>query len=181
MAAARLAGGHGSAARSCACANFLCRHRNFNHNPRRVAFIYSSRATKHREIHATQFVYLQGDPGSIPGRVTPDFRMWESCRMMPLAGGSSRGSPVSSASSFRRCSMHSSLTLIGSQDPVCGVQLEYIARDPPHFLRQLHTSDSTSRSRLSLGWVICMANPLAHLGHSNPFGISHLCTALLYD
>ncbi|KAJ8893767.1 hypothetical protein PR048_006367 [Dryococelus australis] len=37
----------------------------------------------------------QGDPGSIPGRVTPDFRMWESCRIMPFVGGFSRGSPIS--------------------------------------------------------------------------------------
>ncbi|KAJ8898208.1 hypothetical protein PR048_003568 [Dryococelus australis] len=29
----------------------------------------------------------QGDPGSISGRVTPDFRTWESCRTMPLVGG----------------------------------------------------------------------------------------------
>ncbi|KAJ8866140.1 hypothetical protein PR048_033664, partial [Dryococelus australis] len=58
----------------------------------------------------------QGDPGSIPGRVTPDFRMWESCRTMPLVGGFSRGSPVSPALSFRRCSILTSITLIGSQD-----------------------------------------------------------------
>ncbi|KAJ8872850.1 hypothetical protein PR048_026466 [Dryococelus australis] len=37
----------------------------------------------------------QGYPGSIPRRVTPDFRMWESCWTMPLVGGFSRGSPVS--------------------------------------------------------------------------------------
>ncbi|KAJ8882321.1 hypothetical protein PR048_014123 [Dryococelus australis] len=37
----------------------------------------------------------QGEPGSIPGRVKlPDFRMWESCRTIPLVGGFSRGSPV---------------------------------------------------------------------------------------
>ncbi|KAJ8893762.1 hypothetical protein PR048_006362 [Dryococelus australis] len=41
--------------------------------------------------------FLFRDPGSIPGRVTPDFRMWESCRTMPLVGGSSRGSPLSPA------------------------------------------------------------------------------------
>ncbi|KAJ8866855.1 hypothetical protein PR048_032716 [Dryococelus australis] len=58
----------------------------------------------------------QGDPGSIPGRVTPDFRMWESCRTMPLVGGFSRGSPVSPALSFRRCSILTSITLIASQD-----------------------------------------------------------------
>ncbi|KAJ8874477.1 hypothetical protein PR048_025337 [Dryococelus australis] len=29
----------------------------------------------------------QGDPGSIPGWVTPDFHLWESSRTMPLVGG----------------------------------------------------------------------------------------------
>ncbi|KAJ8893907.1 hypothetical protein PR048_006508 [Dryococelus australis] len=38
-----------------------------------------------------------GEPGSIPGRVTPDFCKRESCRTMPLFGGFSRGSPVSPA------------------------------------------------------------------------------------
>ncbi|KAJ8898278.1 hypothetical protein PR048_003638 [Dryococelus australis] len=42
--------------------------------------------------------------------------MWESCQMMPLVSGFSRGSPVSPALSFRRCSMLTSITLIGSQD-----------------------------------------------------------------
>ncbi|KAJ8866150.1 hypothetical protein PR048_033674 [Dryococelus australis] len=50
------------------------------------------------------------------GRVTPDFRMWESCRTMSFIGGFSRGSPVSTALSFRRCSMLILITLIGSQD-----------------------------------------------------------------
>ncbi|KAJ8876133.1 hypothetical protein PR048_024042 [Dryococelus australis] len=36
-----------------------------------------------------------GEPGSISGRVTPDFRTWESCRTTLLMGGFSRGSPVS--------------------------------------------------------------------------------------
>ncbi|KAJ8869651.1 hypothetical protein PR048_028644 [Dryococelus australis] len=39
----------------------------------------------------------QCDPGSVPGWVSPYFRMWESCRTMPLVGGYSRGSPVSPA------------------------------------------------------------------------------------
>ncbi|KAJ8887811.1 hypothetical protein PR048_014029 [Dryococelus australis] len=56
----------------------------------------------------------QGDLGSIPGRVTPDLRTWESCRTIRLVGGSSRGSPVSPALSFRRCSILASITLIGS-------------------------------------------------------------------
>ncbi|KAJ8869938.1 hypothetical protein PR048_028949 [Dryococelus australis] len=58
----------------------------------------------------------QGDPGSIPDRDTPDFRMWESCRIMQLVGGFSRGSPVSPAFSFRHCSILTSIALIGSQD-----------------------------------------------------------------
>ncbi|KAJ8866779.1 hypothetical protein PR048_032640 [Dryococelus australis] len=45
-----------------------------------------------------------------------DFRKWESCRTMPLVGEFSRGSPGSSALSFRRRSMLTSITLIGSQD-----------------------------------------------------------------
>ncbi|KAJ8874125.1 hypothetical protein PR048_024966 [Dryococelus australis] len=47
---------------------------------------------------------------------SPDFRMWESCRTMPLVGEFSRGSPVSPALSFRRCSIVTSITLIGSKD-----------------------------------------------------------------
>ncbi|KAJ8896785.1 hypothetical protein PR048_002130 [Dryococelus australis] len=52
----------------------------------------------------------QGDPGSIPGRVIGFSHVG-----MPLVGGSSRGSPVSPAHSFRRCSMLTSIALIGSQ------------------------------------------------------------------
>ncbi|KAJ8871029.1 hypothetical protein PR048_027332 [Dryococelus australis] len=57
----------------------------------------------------------QGEPGSIPPG-SPDFRKWESCRTMPLVGGFSRGSPVSSAPSFRCRSIFTSINLIGSQD-----------------------------------------------------------------
>ncbi|KAJ8871799.1 hypothetical protein PR048_028139 [Dryococelus australis] len=49
---------------------------------------------------------------------SPDFRKWESCRTMPLVGGFSRGYPVSPAPSFRRRSIFTSITLIGSQDLV---------------------------------------------------------------
>ncbi|KAJ8884336.1 hypothetical protein PR048_016193 [Dryococelus australis] len=49
----------------------------------------------------------QGDPGPIPGRATPDFRMWESCRTMSLVGRSSRGS--SGAATFSRQSLSSAL------------------------------------------------------------------------
>ncbi|KAJ8873476.1 hypothetical protein PR048_024294 [Dryococelus australis] len=50
--------------------------------------------------------------------VSPDFRMWKSCRTMPSVSGFSRGSPVSSALSFRRCSILTSITLTGSQNIV---------------------------------------------------------------
>ncbi|KAJ8888956.1 hypothetical protein PR048_008450 [Dryococelus australis] len=59
----------------------------------------------------------QGDPGSIPGRLTPDFRMWESCRRTPLVGGFfsgiSRFPPPfhSNAAPYSPC-----FTLICSQD-----------------------------------------------------------------
>ncbi|KAJ8887586.1 hypothetical protein PR048_013803 [Dryococelus australis] len=47
---------------------------------------------------------------------SPDFHKWESCRTMALVGGFSRGSPASPASSFRHCSIFTSITFIGSQD-----------------------------------------------------------------
>ncbi|KAJ8897339.1 hypothetical protein PR048_002685 [Dryococelus australis] len=57
-----------------------------------------------------------GEPGSISCRVPPVFRMWESCRTILLVGGFLRGSPVSPTPSFRRCSILTSIALIGSQD-----------------------------------------------------------------
>ncbi|KAJ8878663.1 hypothetical protein PR048_019246 [Dryococelus australis] len=52
---------------------------------------------------------------------SPDFRKWESCRMMPLVGGFSRGYPISPTPSFRRRSIFTSITLIGSQDLAAAV------------------------------------------------------------
>ncbi|KAJ8882716.1 hypothetical protein PR048_014529 [Dryococelus australis] len=46
---------------------------------------------------------------------SPNSRMWESCRTMPLVGGSSRESSVPPALSFRRCSIPLNHP-IGSQD-----------------------------------------------------------------
>ncbi|KAJ8897835.1 hypothetical protein PR048_003188 [Dryococelus australis] len=51
-----------------------------------------------------------------PPAGSPDFHKWESCRTIPMVGGSSRGSSVSPAPSFWRRSMFTSITLIDSQD-----------------------------------------------------------------
>ncbi|KAJ8868673.1 hypothetical protein PR048_030212 [Dryococelus australis] len=45
---------------------------------------------------------------------SPDFRKWESCRTMPLVGGFSWGSPVSPTPLFRRRSIFTAITPIGS-------------------------------------------------------------------
>ncbi|KAJ8875566.1 hypothetical protein PR048_023462 [Dryococelus australis] len=58
----------------------------------------------------------QGDPGSTPGWITADFRMWESCWTMLLVGGFFRGSPVSPALSFRCYFILTLIALIGSED-----------------------------------------------------------------
>ncbi|KAJ8888463.1 hypothetical protein PR048_007953 [Dryococelus australis] len=71
--------------------------------------------------------------GSIPGWVTPDFRMWESYRAM-LVGGFSRGSPVFPALSFRRCSILISVALIGSQ---------YLDNFTDRRLRSMHASSTS--------------------------------------
>ncbi|KAJ8885637.1 hypothetical protein PR048_011835 [Dryococelus australis] len=41
------------------------------------------------------FAFHQDEYGSIPGKVVPDLRRWESCWTMPLVGGFSQGYPVS--------------------------------------------------------------------------------------
>ncbi|KAJ8865768.1 hypothetical protein PR048_033290 [Dryococelus australis] len=58
----------------------------------------------------------KANPVQSPAGSLPDFRMWGSCQTMPLVGGFSRGTPVSPTLSFRRCSILTSITLIGSED-----------------------------------------------------------------
>ncbi|KAJ8886019.1 hypothetical protein PR048_012225 [Dryococelus australis] len=63
-----------------------------------------------------QLAFHLGEPGSIPGGAAPEFLyVGETCQMMPLVGGFSRGSPIFPALAFRRCSIPRS-TLIGSQN-----------------------------------------------------------------
>ncbi|KAJ8876059.1 hypothetical protein PR048_023967 [Dryococelus australis] len=68
-----------------------------------------------------------------PAGSLPDSRMWESCRMVPLVGGFSRGSPA-----FRRCSILTSFTHIGSQD---------LAREIPEKTRRPAASTGTIPAR----------------------------------
>ncbi|KAJ8888147.1 hypothetical protein PR048_007634 [Dryococelus australis] len=58
-----------------------------------------------------------------PAGLLPNFRMWESCRMMPLVDGFSRKSPVSLTLSFQRCSILTSFAPIGSQDVLVRSQI----------------------------------------------------------
>ncbi|KAJ8873417.1 hypothetical protein PR048_024233 [Dryococelus australis] len=60
----------------------------------------------------------QNESGSIPGRVTPDCRKWESSRTIPLVGGFSRRSPVSPPLHSDAAPFSPHYTLIGSQDLV---------------------------------------------------------------
>ncbi|KAJ8871833.1 hypothetical protein PR048_028173 [Dryococelus australis] len=76
---------------------------------------------------------------------SPDFRKWESCRMMPLVRGFSRGSPVSPAPSFRCRSSLTSITLIGSQDVA--------VKSHPNLFPHTWTTanEQTSEVRLDIG------------------------------
>ncbi|KAJ8890959.1 hypothetical protein PR048_010468 [Dryococelus australis] len=76
-------------------------------NPNVTLLIRAERLARSPPTKANR---VQSPAGSI------DFRKWESCRTMPLVSGFSRGSPVSPAPSFRRRSIYTSITLIGSQD-----------------------------------------------------------------
>ncbi|KAJ8873456.1 hypothetical protein PR048_024273 [Dryococelus australis] len=51
----------------------------------------------------------QGEPGSIPAELLPDFDMLYFCRTMPVVGGFSWGSPISPAFAFWRCCILTSL------------------------------------------------------------------------
>ncbi|KAJ8883595.1 hypothetical protein PR048_015439 [Dryococelus australis] len=59
----------------------------------------------------TKAIWVQYPAGSLL-----IFLMWELCRTMPLVSGFSRGSLVSPLTSFRRCSILTSSTPIGSED-----------------------------------------------------------------
>ncbi|KAJ8879244.1 hypothetical protein PR048_019850 [Dryococelus australis] len=86
----------------------------------------------------------QGDRVQSPAGSLLDFRMQESCRTMPLVSGFfSRGSTISPALSFRRCSILISITLIGSQ---------HLVKNRPN----LFTHSLTRDARPTSVWCLCM-------------------------
>ncbi|KAJ8866586.1 hypothetical protein PR048_032445 [Dryococelus australis] len=98
-----------------------------------------------------------------------DFLMCESCRTMPLVGGFSRGSPVSPALSFRRCSILTSITLIDSQDLAVKISPNLFLKKKPSIYLNFRTEllhgatvylpTTCSFSELSLyvryAWAVC--------------------------
>ncbi|KAJ8872590.1 hypothetical protein PR048_026196 [Dryococelus australis] len=107
-------------------------------------------------IEATVAERLARSPSTKANRVqspagSPDFRKWESYRTMPLTSGFSRGSPVSSAPSFLRCSIFTSIILIGSQ---------YLAvkSRPNLFTHSTLSSVSTSHAAPSTATIVSVAN-----------------------
>ncbi|KAJ8877108.1 hypothetical protein PR048_021560 [Dryococelus australis] len=85
---------------------------NSTARPRRL-----HRAGDNRVSGRTPYAYKEGI-----------YRMWESCRTMPLVGGFFRGTPISPALSFPAL-LHTSITFIGSQD------LDRLLMDPKNSTR----------------------------------------------
>ncbi|KAJ8879132.1 hypothetical protein PR048_019738 [Dryococelus australis] len=94
----------------------------------------------------------------------PHCRKWDSCRRMLLVGGFSRESPVSPTLLFQRCSMLSSVTLIGSHDHTVesrpdSLTLLKLGKSEVVFLLVLHCvpahppARSVAARRGGMGWV----------------------------
>ncbi|KAJ8867582.1 hypothetical protein PR048_031384 [Dryococelus australis] len=91
----------------------------------------------------TKATRVQSSAGSIP-----DFRRWESYRAMQLVDGFSRGSPVSTALAFQRCSTLTSITPIGSQ----GIAVKSSPNPFTHLVVNPAIEGREFRSRLCV-WV----------------------------
>ncbi|KAJ8880805.1 hypothetical protein PR048_017276 [Dryococelus australis] len=125
-----------------------------------------------------------------PVGLLSDFCTWVSCRTMPLAGGFSLGSPVCLAPAFRRHSILTSITLIGSQDlDLRAVQISSLTHSfmpiisaikcevlefHPLSLYVGNTTSLARRSDESLGVrvsVALIAHSLLDLGRGVPTGV----------
>ncbi|KAJ8865991.1 hypothetical protein PR048_033515 [Dryococelus australis] len=84
--------------------------------------VMSERALKEVKTNVCHNVnWVQSPAGS------PDFRKWESCKMVPLVGGFFSGISRFPTHSFQRHSVFTSVILIGPQDLAC--QKEFLADD----------------------------------------------------
>ncbi|KAJ8897802.1 hypothetical protein PR048_003152 [Dryococelus australis] len=101
------------------------------------------------ERHASH----QGESGSIPGGIAPEFSQWESCRMMPLVGEFPWASPVTSILAFWRCSILTSfqphrLSRLNVKSPQTSPQ----PHTPPRSIRHtIPTTPPRSTSREGVG------------------------------
>ncbi|KAJ8878382.1 hypothetical protein PR048_018959 [Dryococelus australis] len=93
---------------------------NATHN---CAIATKRKALNWHAVFSSLLASHQGDPGSIPGRVTPEFRMWQSCRTMRLVGRSSRGSPASP-------SLHSGTAPYSPKSPSSALQTSVLSAVP---------------------------------------------------
>ncbi|KAJ8894531.1 hypothetical protein PR048_007188 [Dryococelus australis] len=135
---------------------------------------------KCRKDYAPKTVSLlachQSDPGSIPGRVTRDSRVWESCRTMQLVRWVFSGSLVSPAISFRRCSILTPITLIGSQDVAVKNRLNLFTHSLTHsYLAvqfcEVHFCMYTKKLLVKLPYQ-CIRIMLNPVGRAGAYGVS---------
>ncbi|KAJ8869138.1 hypothetical protein PR048_030706 [Dryococelus australis] len=92
---------------------------------------------QNRDVNKTLSPATKAKRGSIPGRFAPDFRMWESCRTMPLVGGFPRGSPVppppppfhSSAAPYSPRSLSSALDVESHPDLFTLITVDHVTLD----------------------------------------------------
>ncbi|KAJ8881639.1 hypothetical protein PR048_018125 [Dryococelus australis] len=126
-------------------------------------------ADTERTAHCQQCLRLACSPPTKANRVqstagSPDFCKWESCRTMLLVGGFSRRYPVHPAPSFRRCSIFTSITLVGSEDlsvKSCPNLFTFKSQQTRKILvriRSVKASRQTPASRYQLD-VLCRKRP----------------------
>ncbi|KAJ8871624.1 hypothetical protein PR048_027951 [Dryococelus australis] len=104
------------------------------------------------------FASHKGEPGSIPGRVTPDFRIWQSCQTMPFVGGFPRDLPFQPAFSFPRCSILTSITPLSLKTSLGTVVLKRHA----NLVREPHTREEIRSCKLQESAVHVPSNSLRH-------------------
>ncbi|KAJ8885989.1 hypothetical protein PR048_012195 [Dryococelus australis] len=105
-----------------------------------------------REVRLLAF--HQGEPGSVPGRFTPDFRMCDSCRTMTSVGGFSQGSRVSPPFHSGVAPYSSHFTLIGYQDLAVKSRRNLFTHSLTYMVRFFKGIFSPRH----LGFIVCLNN-----------------------